>query len=108
MHAGIGFERGNLPFITFSFSCTLVLPLFSSILSDSLSPCLSSSHPLLSSVVQRHGAISFVDLAGSERTHRTKSEGQTLVETNNINKSLLTLGNCIRFVRRSQVWIVWG
>jgi hypothetical protein len=46
-------------------------------------------------VVQRHGAISFVDLAGSERVERTRSDGATLVESNNINKSLLTLGNCI-------------
>ncbi|EDQ87452.1 uncharacterized protein MONBRDRAFT_21609 [Monosiga brevicollis MX1] len=47
------------------------------------------------SVVHRHGSISFVDLAGSERVERTKADGQTLVESNNINKSLLTLGNCI-------------
>eukprot|EP00730_Choanoeca_flexa_P017017 TRINITY_DN8139_c0_g1_i7.p1 TRINITY_DN8139_c0_g1~~TRINITY_DN8139_c0_g1_i7.p1 ORF type:complete len:745 (+),score=151.60 TRINITY_DN8139_c0_g1_i7:158-2392(+) len=47
------------------------------------------------SVVQRHGAISFVDLAGSERTDRTKTDGHMLQESNNINKSLLTLGNCI-------------
>jgi hypothetical protein len=47
-------------------------------------------------VMQRHGAISFVDLAGSERTDKTKTDGQMLVEANNINKSLLTLGNCIR------------
>eukprot|EP00045_Choanoeca_perplexa_P005564 m.46969 g.46969 ORF g.46969 m.46969 type:complete len:743 (+) comp13187_c0_seq1:165-2393(+) len=46
-------------------------------------------------VMQRHGAISFVDLAGSERTNKTKTDGQMLVESNNINKSLLTLGNCI-------------
>ena len=39
--------------------------------------------------------MSFVDLAGSERVKESKSEGTHLVETNNINKSLLTLGNCI-------------
>ena len=32
---------------------------------------------------------------GSERVNETKSEGQRLVETTNINKSLLTLGHCI-------------
>eukprot|EP00049_Salpingoeca_infusionum_P015056 m.288360 g.288360 ORF g.288360 m.288360 type:complete len:1166 (-) comp15802_c0_seq2:474-3971(-) len=48
-----------------------------------------------STLTHRHGSISFVDLAGSERVDRTKAEGQTLVESNNINKSLLTLGNCI-------------
>lgn len=42
--------------------------------------------------VQRHGSLTFIDLAGSERVKVTKS---LLVESNNINKSLLTLGNCI-------------
>ncbi|EGD76549.1 kinesin family member 12 [Salpingoeca rosetta] len=46
-------------------------------------------------VLRRQGRVSFVDLAGSERLSRTKSEGSTLVESHNINKSLLTLGNCI-------------
>ena len=46
-------------------------------------------------LITKNGKISFVDLAGSERVKETKSEGETLVETGNINKSLLTLGNCI-------------
>ena len=46
-------------------------------------------------VLHRKGSISFVDLAGSERVSRTKAKGDTLVESHNINKSLLTLGNCI-------------
>jgi hypothetical protein len=33
-----------------------------------------------------------VDLAGSEMTKKTKSEGKTLEEANNINKSLMVLG----------------
>ena len=37
----------------------------------------------------RHGKINFVDLAGSEMTKKTKSEGKTLEEANNINKSLM-------------------
>ena len=41
------------------------------------------------------GSIAFVDLAGSERASSTGAAGKTLVESNNINKSLLTLGNCI-------------
>ena len=45
--------------------------------------------------IRRRGKMSFVDLAGSERVKETKSEGQMLVETTNINKSLLTLGHCI-------------
>jgi hypothetical protein len=46
-------------------------------------------------VLQRHGKISFVDLAGSEKVKETKSKGDMLVETLNINKSLLALGQCI-------------
>ncbi|KAI9145377.1 P-loop containing nucleoside triphosphate hydrolase protein, partial [Paraphysoderma sedebokerense] len=44
---------------------------------------------------QVHGKISFVDLAGSERVKESKTSGDMLTETFNINKSLLTLGNCI-------------
>jgi len=40
----------------------------------------------------RHGKINFVDLAGSEMTKKTKSEGKTMEEANNINKSLMVLG----------------
>ncbi len=40
----------------------------------------------------RYGKVSFVDLAGSERQKDTRSEGQTLKEAQNINKSLFTLG----------------
>ncbi|XP_065558172.1 kinesin-like protein KIF12 [Artemia franciscana] len=45
--------------------------------------------------ISRHGKINFVDLAGSEMTKKTKSHGKTLVEANNINKSLMVLGYCI-------------
>ncbi|KAI9002265.1 P-loop containing nucleoside triphosphate hydrolase protein [Gaertneriomyces semiglobifer] len=43
----------------------------------------------------KYGKISFVDLAGSERVNESKATGKALDETSNINKSLLTLGNCI-------------
>ena len=36
-----------------------------------------------------------IDLAGSERASNTKNKGIRLVEGANINKSLLSLGNCI-------------
>lgn len=36
-----------------------------------------------------------MDLAGSEMTKKTHSEGKTLEEANNINKSLMVLGYCI-------------
>ena len=37
------------------------------------------------------GKINFCDLAGSEKVYQTKSSGQTLVETRNINRSLHVL-----------------
>ncbi|KAJ3023049.1 Kinesin- protein 12 [Thoreauomyces humboldtii] len=43
----------------------------------------------------KHGKMSFVDLAGSEKVRETKATGESFNEMLNINKSLLTLGNCI-------------
>lgn len=43
--------------------------------------------------ISKQGKINFVDLAGSEMTKKTHSEGKTLEEANNINKSLMVLGN---------------
>ncbi|KAL1451571.1 hypothetical protein WDU94_005932 [Cyamophila willieti] len=45
--------------------------------------------------ITKAGKINFVDLAGSEMTKKTLSEGKTLREANNINKSLMVLGYCI-------------
>jgi len=45
--------------------------------------------------ITKQGKINFVDLAGSEMTKKTHSEGKTLEEANNINKSLMVLGNLI-------------
>lgn len=42
--------------------------------------------------ISKQGKIHFVDLAGSEMTKKTMSEGTTLEEANNINKSLMVLG----------------
>ena len=49
---------------------------------------LNKSSPTICQLT-RHGKINFVDLAGSEMTKKTKSEGKTLEEANNINKSLM-------------------
>lgn len=49
--------------------------------------CMQSHNEHLS----RHGKINFVDLAGSEMTKKTNSQGKTLEEANNINKSLMVL-----------------
>jgi hypothetical protein len=43
----------------------------------------------------RLGKLHLVDLAGSERLNESKAEGGTLVETQNINKSLLALGDVL-------------
>ena len=47
--------------------------------------------PKTDNCLTRHGKINFVDLAGSEMTKKTKSEGKTLEEANNINKSLMVI-----------------
>ena len=41
------------------------------------------------------GKFILVDLAGSERASATRNSGLRLVESGNINKSLLALANCI-------------
>ena len=43
----------------------------------------------------RFGKLNLIDLAGSERASTTTNKGLRLIEGANINKSLLTLGNCI-------------
>ena len=43
----------------------------------------------------KFGKLNLIDLAGSERAGTTKNRGLRLIEGANINKSLLTLGNCI-------------
>ncbi|XP_042194620.1 kinesin-like protein KIF12 isoform X1 [Callorhinchus milii] len=45
--------------------------------------------------VSKHGKLCFVDLAGSERVKETRSTEEMIIEANNINRSLLALGNCI-------------
>ncbi|KAJ3193165.1 Kinesin- protein 12 [Irineochytrium annulatum] len=52
--------------------------------------------PIDGKPIVRHGKISFVDLAGSERVKASKAKGETLTETLNINKSLLTLAKKIK------------
>lgn len=54
---------------------------------------ISSEQPAENGVfLSRSGKIHFVDLAGSEMTKKTQSQGKTLEEANNINKSLMVLG----------------
>lgn len=42
--------------------------------------------------IKKYGRMLFVDLAGSERLKKSKSVGEMLKETGNINRSLFTLG----------------
>lgn len=46
-------------------------------------------------IMKKYGKISLVDLAGSERLKESKSQGDMIKETGNINKSLFILGNII-------------
>jgi hypothetical protein len=46
-------------------------------------------------VFKKYGKVSFVDLAGSERLKESKSVGEMVKETGQINKSLFTLGKVI-------------
>ncbi len=55
-------------------------------------PYKKSTYIVKGVYITRHGKINFVDLAGSEMTKKTRSEGKTLEEANNINKSLMVLG----------------
>ena len=43
----------------------------------------------------KYGKLNLIDLAGSERASVKKNKGMRLFEGANINRSLLTLGNCI-------------
>jgi kinesin family protein 18/19 len=48
-----------------------------------------------------YGKLSLVDLAGSERASKTKNKGLRLFEGANINRSLLSLANCINALAES-------
>nr|DBA23870.1 TPA: hypothetical protein GDO54_011587 [Pyxicephalus adspersus] len=71
----------------------------------------SRSHALLtititgrefSSGVLTTGKLNLVDLAGSERVCKSGAEGERLKEAQNINKSLLALGEVIQALRAKQ------
>eukprot|EP00002_Diphylleia_rotans_P017761 TRINITY_DN3440_c0_g1_i6.p1 TRINITY_DN3440_c0_g1~~TRINITY_DN3440_c0_g1_i6.p1 ORF type:complete len:367 (-),score=57.26 TRINITY_DN3440_c0_g1_i6:1322-2422(-) len=53
---------------------------------------IESTDDITNQTITRFGKISFVDLAGSEKVKETKSSGETLKETQSINRSLFTLG----------------
>ena len=46
-----------------------------------------------------------MDLAGSESVRKSEAAGERLTEGNNINKGLLSLGNCISDICRKKVHI---
>ncbi|XP_060937035.1 kinesin-like protein KIFC3 [Limanda limanda] len=74
----------------------------------------SRSHALLSITVQgtdlatgskSTGKLNLVDLAGSERVWKSGAEGDRLKEAQNINRSLLSLGDVIQALRARQTHI---
>ncbi|XP_076826891.1 kinesin-like protein KIFC3 [Brachyhypopomus gauderio] len=74
----------------------------------------SRSHALLSVTVQgtdlasgatSSGKLNLVDLAGSERVWKSGAEGERLKEAQNINRSLLALGDVIQALRGRQTHI---
>ncbi|KAG9472886.1 hypothetical protein GDO78_016071 [Eleutherodactylus coqui] len=56
----------------------------------------------LSSGTATTGKLNLVDLAGSERVWKSGAEGERLKEAQNINKSLLALGEVIQALRAKQ------
>ncbi|XP_059195420.1 kinesin-like protein KIFC3 [Centropristis striata] len=74
----------------------------------------SRSHALLCITVQgtdlatgskTTGKLNLVDLAGSERVWKSGAEGERLKEAQNINRSLLSLGDVIQALRARQTHI---
>lgn len=51
------------------------------------------------------GKLNLVDLAGSERVWKSGAEGERLKEAQNINRSLLALGDVIQALRVRQTHI---
>ena len=51
------------------------------------------------------GKLNLVDLAGSERVWKSGAEGERLKEAQNINRSLLALGDVIQALRGNQTHI---
>lgn len=51
------------------------------------------------------GKLNLVDLAGSERVWKSGAEGERLKEAQNINRSLLSLGDVIQALRARQTHI---
>ncbi|XP_069813008.1 kinesin-like protein KIFC3 isoform X2 [Dendropsophus ebraccatus] len=59
----------------------------------------------LSSGAVTTGKLNLVDLAGSERVWKSGAEGERLKEAQNINKSLLALGEVIQALRTKQAHV---
>lgn len=64
-------------------------------------------HSTVSSTVSlvSAGKLNLVDLAGSERVWKSGAEGERLKEAQNINRSLLALGDVIQALRAHQTHI---
>ena len=53
------------------------------------------------------GKFILVDLAGSEKANYGKNQNQRILEGSNINKSLLSLSNCINAMVDKKVFVPW-
>ncbi|MEQ2176258.1 hypothetical protein GOODEAATRI_026182, partial [Goodea atripinnis] len=58
-----------------------------------------SSVEIYNEVLRYRGKMNLVDLAGSERVWKSGAEGERLKEAQNINRSLLALGDVIQALR---------
>lgn len=54
------------------------------------------------SSVEEEASVFILDLAGAERAKKTQNTGSQLTESCHINKTLLSLGKCIRAMRNGE------
>ena len=64
--------------------------------SSSSSAATAGAKGSSTTIISRHSKVCLIDLAGSERASLTGASGDRLIEANNINKSLSTLGDVIK------------
>ncbi|XP_030014463.1 kinesin-like protein KIFC3 isoform X1 [Sphaeramia orbicularis] len=67
--------------------------------------CITVEGTDLASGSKTTGKLNLVDLAGSERVWKSGAEGERLKEAQNINRSLLSLGDVIQALRARQTHI---
>ena len=86
-------ERGSLYRVTEATNCNAVSSRSHAVLQVSVEALQKFGDG--GGRIKRLSKLSMIDLAGSERAYKTDNTGQRLVEGRNINRSLLSLANCI-------------